>query len=181
MRKSMSFTFSAFAMSGSLWLGGCAPAQQPQPYALTATYQDAEFKPYGATGPATVKGQAFLKTVGGDVKTCAGNSVYLMPATVYNTEILEHMSPTTPISNRDPRAHEFTKATVCDADGRFEFDSVAGRKWFVITTVFWGVPQVEDTPFGPTVVTEPQGGRLVQQADLKGGVNQVLLTAVDRK
>jgi hypothetical protein len=174
------FQHGLAAACGCLWLGGCVATEQPQPYALVATYQEADFKPYGAPGPASVSGQAFLKTVGGDVKTCAGNKVGLVPATDYNTEALEHVSAATPISNEDPRAKAFSKSTVCDAEGRFEFDKVAARKWYVITNVSWGVPQVETGLFGPEVVTSQQGGFLLKQLDLKGGANQVLLTDADR-
>jgi hypothetical protein len=124
-------------------------------------------------------GQAFLKTVGGDVKTCAGNKVYLMPATGYNSEILEHLP--SPFSNRDARGDHFTKSTTCDAEGRFEFDDVYGAKWFVITDVTWGVPQLERGMFGLEVNVEHQGGMLLKPVDLQPGQNQVLLTDADRK
>lgn len=161
-----------------LCLSGCNAPQQAMPYTLTASFQEAEFKPYAAPGPAQIAGQAFLKTVGGDVKTCAGNRVSLVPATSYNAEALQHASAQ--LSNPDERVKSFTKSTICDAEGRFEIDRLAARKWYVVTNVSWGVPQVEDGMFGPIVVTDQQGGFLMQQIDLKPGKNSIILTDADR-
>ena len=160
-----------------VFLCGCAPTAPIQPYVIETAYRDSDFKPYGAPGSATLTGQAFLKTVGGDVKTCAGNKVTLAPATAYNLEALSHLS-SLPVT--DPRAKAAAKTAICDAEGKFEFDSVPPLKWIVVTLVTWGVPQVEDGIFGPVVNTEEQGGALTQIADLKPGHNRVILTDVDR-
>ena len=39
------------------------------------------------TGNCNLEGQAFLKTKGGDVKTCAGEEVILMPYNAYTQEL----------------------------------------------------------------------------------------------
>jgi hypothetical protein len=58
---------------------------QPRPpYALRTPFLDSDFRPWSKPGPAAISGQAFLRTVGGDVKTCAGQDVSLMPGTQYN-------------------------------------------------------------------------------------------------
>jgi hypothetical protein len=102
-----------------------------------------------------------------------------MPATAYNSEIIEHLPSA--FSNRDARADHFTKSATCDAEGRFEFDSVYSSKWFVVTDVTWGVPQVGEGLFGPEVNVEKQGGMLLKSVDLVPGQNQVLLTDADRR
>jgi hypothetical protein len=146
-------------------------ATAPQSYTLTEAFREADFAHYVGAGPASLHGQAFLKTVGGDVKTCAGNKVFLMPATPYNTEIIAHASGLTPLANRDANADRFTKSSMCDAEGRFTFDKVPATRWFVVTDVTWGVPTQVETMFGPIVTTKQQGGELVQSIDLKPGAN----------
>lgn len=71
----------AFAVSfvGLLALSGCAA----QPYTIQTPFNDAEMAWSQSPGTAAIKGQGFLKTVGGDVKTCAGNVVSLVPDTPY--------------------------------------------------------------------------------------------------
>ena len=65
-----------------LTLAGCV--QSRPPYALRTPFLDSDFRPWSKPGPAAISGQAFLRTVGGDVKTCAGQDVSLMPGTQYN-------------------------------------------------------------------------------------------------
>ncbi len=133
-----------------LTLTGCLTTQS---YTLTQPYSETDFSPYERSGQADLRGQAFLKTVGGDVKTCAGNKVYLMPATAYNAEILAHVPAT--FTNRDGRADRFTRIGICDADGKFEFDSVPATQWFVLTDVTWGVPNGD--------FVNQQGGMVLQR------------------
>src|SRR5690242_9628440 len=108
---------AALAVSAGL-LTGCVPPSPP--YQITTPFSETDFKAWDGAGPATLQGQAFLKTVGGDVKTCAGEAVSLMPATAYNTEIVnalragrEHMA------NRTQRGDKYVLETQCDAQGHF--------------------------------------------------------------
>jgi len=151
-------------------LPGCAPTVQS--YTLTQTYNEAEFTPFAGAGPASLNGQAFLKTVGGDVKTCAGNQVFLVPSTPYNDEVIAHTRVGEPLANRDSRATQFTRVSICDASGKFTFDRIPAKKWYVVTKVTWGVP----SEYG----INQQGGEVLQVVDLKNGVNQAILTDADR-
>jgi len=147
-------------------LTSCGPTIKS--YALTQSYNEIDFKPFAGPGPSSLSGQGFLKTVGGDVKTCAGNKVYLVPSTAYNDEVIEHSHRNESVSNRDPQSSQFTRQVICDATGTFSFAQVPALRWYVVTTVTWGVPN----KYG----VDKQGGDLVQQVNLMRGANQVILT-----
>jgi len=60
-------------------LVGCHATPPAQPISIDVPFSDAEFASWAGTGNANIGGQAFLKTLGGDVKTCAGQDVSLIP------------------------------------------------------------------------------------------------------
>lgn len=68
-------------------LSSCASiAAKPIPRVL---FQESEYLALPKTGTATIIGQAFLKTRGGDVKTAAGNEILLNPVTSYSLQWYE--------------------------------------------------------------------------------------------
>lgn len=146
-------------------LVGCV--RPAPPFVIGVQYNDADFAPFKGPGPATLHGQAFMKTVGGDVKTCAGNAVYLMPVNWYNNEILN--SGAQSFANRDDRADAYTLHTVCDSQGNFTFEHIAAKSWWVLTDVTWGVPN----NYGGI---DPQGGMMKQVVILHDGDNSTVLS-----
>jgi hypothetical protein len=52
-------------------------------------FNEDEYLPYAGDGDATITGQAFLKTRGGDVKYGAGNTIFMNPVTSYSTEWMD--------------------------------------------------------------------------------------------
>jgi hypothetical protein len=160
----------AFALVG-LGLTGCAI--EAATYTMTTPFREQDFTPYAGKGTGSVHGQAFLKTVGGDVKTCAGNEVVLMPATSYNEEKLQNSAWKKKLVGDDPAAIKYSRRTICDAEGKFTFDGVPRATWYLLTGVSWGVP----TEYG----INPQGGTLVQKVDVGTTISQVILTAADER
>jgi hypothetical protein len=71
---------------------------------MTTPFNEGDFQPWAGAGPATLHGQAFFKTVGGDVKTCAGSGVFLMPANPYGEGLATADSKGFNDANSDPRA-----------------------------------------------------------------------------
>lgn len=119
----------------SLCAVGCGPA------ARQATFNEAEYLPYGHPGSASIAGQAFLKTRSGDVKYGAGNDVYLNPVTSYSTEWWnrsvvrgEKLEPP------DDRAGRYLKTVIADGEGRFEFKNLPPGDYYVFCPVYWEVP-----------------------------------------
>src|SRR6202012_3502902 len=108
----------------------------------------------------------FLKTVGGDVKTCAGEHVTLLPATTYNEEVVAALRARHEnLANRSSGPDKYSRDTICDAQGNFSFVGLPARQWIVWANVKWGVPQ----QYG----ISQQGGRLIRDVALKSGQNQI--------
>lgn len=104
-------------------------------------FDPAEFEPYGHTGTATVTGQAFLRTMGGDVRYAAGLPVLLMPNTYYTSEWFqivvlreENLKPA------DPEADKYTRQTIADGEGRFIFRDLPAGEYFAVCKITWAYP-----------------------------------------
>lgn len=152
-----------------LFLYGCEETQQ---LAGRMPFPENEYKSLATTGTATVKGQAFLKTRGGDVKVAAGNEVILNPVTSYSNEwyqifYLQH----TPMEQPDERLWLYAKKTIADGDGRFTFKNVPAGDYYVTTGVFW------ETPTGYQATMQWQGGVVTKKITIKDSEEiEVILT-----
>jgi hypothetical protein len=147
--------------------------------AMHAPFVVGDFAPWAGSGPSSLHGQAFLKTVGGNVKTCAGARVLLLPATPYVDELLAKKNAGISV-DADSRLKSYTRVTICDAQGNFSFAGLPAQRWYVATSVTWGVPQI-DEPGDQPWETDQQGGKLVQAVALAPGDNQVFLTYRDEQ
>ena len=105
----------------------------------------------------------------GDVKTCAGARVLLLPATAYVDEMLAKKKAGISV-DADPRLQSYTRTTVCDAQGNFSFAGLPEQRWNVLTSVTWGVPHISEPG------TNQQGGELMEAVTQTPGDNQVFLT-----
>jgi hypothetical protein len=166
-------TVSTLAIVAGM-LAGCAAPKEP--YQIQTAYSDADFQPWAGAGAATLKGQAFMKTVGGDVKTCAGDKVSLIPATAYNKEVLSSGAGNK-FANRDARADQYVRETTCDASGSFTFAGVPAQAWMVQSNVTWGVPTVD--PIFHQATVSQQGGLVLKAVTLAAGDNSVIITGED--
>lgn len=149
---------------------GCAPvAVQP---INRIPFPEDEYKQLASVGSATIKGQAFLKTRGGDVKTAAGNEVLLNPVTSYSNQWYEvSYLKNVPLTEPDPRLIQYVKKQVADADGRFTFENVPPGEYYVTTMVSW------EAPVGYKGALVPQGGFVARKVTVKDGEKvEVILT-----
>jgi hypothetical protein len=155
-------------------------------------FDEAQAIPFAGTGSANLRGQAFLKTIGGDVKTCAGEDVVLVPSIRYFDDLMDNAKIGID-AHIDPRATLALRKTICDAQGNFTFLNLPTQTWYVLTQVRWGAPHLEQPGersgliigllFGfhvPPNIDE-QGGELLQLVELKAGDNQILLTDRDKR
>lgn len=106
-------------------------------------------------GKNTIVGSSFLTTIGGDIKKCSGRIVTLIPATKYAEKRMNALYVQNgdgfyiPVSVKpqfesvketdESNYWKFTRKTVCDVDGKFEFEKVGDGSFFVVSNVIWGV------------------------------------------
>jgi len=149
----------------------CAPRIAVQPVERIP-FPDDEYKKLASTGTAIIKGQAFLKTRGGDVKTAAGNTVLLNPVTSYSNQWYEvGYLQGKPIKEPDPRIYQYVKKQVADGSGRFTFKNVPAGDYYVTVDVFW------EAPVGYQGSLVRQGGTLSEKIAVKEGEEiEIILT-----
>lgn len=158
---------------GFLFVAGCASAPPPQPHIFVSKWQEQTLPKVPDNASNTIKGNAFLTTVGGDVKKCSGNVVTLIPGndvlghveSAYEIEYNSLSDAQKSISDVDKdfliynsklksMFGELRQTSVCDVDGKFEFNNVPPGSWTVKTKVVWQVPKVS----GTYVYMSTQGG-----------------------
>jgi hypothetical protein len=137
---------------------------------MATAYAPADYAAYDAGGDAAIRGQAFLRQVGGGVVTCAGLAVHLFPAAPYTDEAMAAIRRGARISSPDYFAmvSRHVRPTTCDADGRFAFDGLSPGPYWIEATVVW------------SVAGRPQGGYLLRYVRAEQGRPvDVLLTDRD--
>jgi hypothetical protein len=130
MRKLFGLLVLAIALTGCITL---------TPYYMSTPFNEADFAIYNKQGNSTITGQAFLKTVGGEVKYGAGNIVCLYPANAYMKEVRTTDNKMMDIKNLDLRWKNFIKETTADANGRFEFKNLIPGEYYIECAIYWGV------------------------------------------
>lgn len=146
-------------------ISGCAQ-QQVVNYPPFPGHEYAKLK---QTGTASVTGQAFLRTKGGDVKVGAGSEILLIPVTTYSQVFYNAYKAHRPLGPTDPAVKKYTFRTQADATGSFEFKSVPEGNYYVAGDVVWQAP----TQWG----LSRQGGMLVKGLSVKDGDQvKVMLT-----
>jgi hypothetical protein len=169
---------SAVALSATL--AGCAlpplgpfgPSEPAAPggtvYRIDTPYDKTLAARLLANGPNTVTGSASVRQRNGTVVTCAGQSVYLVPATDYARIRVRALYGSdergASLDGRsyrfDPDPPEYSKLVrqaQCDANGRFRFDRVASGSFFLTAVVRWQEGE------------RRAGGSLMQQVTTGGG------------
>ncbi len=168
----MNKILSRLSIIAILFIAGCVA---PTPYHLTTPFAEGDFQPWAGSGPATLQGQAFLKTVGGDVKTCAGAVVVLIPANAYDRELIQaEKAGYSDVEGAPQTWARYAHQTRYDAQGNFLFADVPALTRIIETSVSWGIPTES-----MLVPIDKQGGVLNQEVSLRPGINRAILTAED--
>jgi hypothetical protein len=118
-------------------IAGCAtPVHQ-----MATQFNESEFERYALSvgGASTIRGQAFLKTRGGEVRFGAGEKVTLIPMTAYSREVWQ-ASVAGKETKKDPRLEKYVRTTVADGNGNFEFSNLPVGDYFIECPIFWEVP-----------------------------------------
>ncbi len=115
-------------------------------------------------GTGIVTGRAFLKTRSGDVKTLAGQTVRLHPATIYSDQWFELASNEKVYKAAyDHRLEDYVFMTIADDDGHFTFKDVPAGEYYLTTQIFWF------SPVGYRGILIPQGGRIRRKITVENG------------
>jgi hypothetical protein len=120
-------------------LAGCVST----PTAPAPAYTEGEFDDYPATGTASVSGQAFSKTRGGDIKFGGGNTINLYRAPKYLKQFILLRQQGYSVNHTEPALLAMTrtaKTTVADGNGNFEFTNIPAGEYLLETTITWLVP-----------------------------------------
>ncbi|MEJ2217580.1 MAG: hypothetical protein P8099_13300 [Gemmatimonadota bacterium] len=127
-------------------------------------------------GKGTIKGSAVLRQRGGRVVTCAGNEVFLIPATESASKELRRIfgsdegyvnrgGNVVTGGGRLVRPPQPNRSTACDPQGYFTFSNVRAGKWYVMTNVVWSANG------------DYQGGTLLGTAEVaEGEASEIVLS-----
>lgn len=153
------------------------------PVSVEAAFDPAEVAWFAEPGANTIRGNALLRTVGGDVVTCAGLPANLVPVSGYAAERFRLMygagaqsgflaaSSRFEFASIDPEYERQTRTIRCDSEGNFTFASLPDGEYFVTALVTWQVP-------GRWRVMTREGGYLMQRLRVAGGeTREIVLTA----
>jgi hypothetical protein len=159
------FRRSALAVFiASAALAGCATrvVEIREPFDATLTAE--RLKP----GPNTITGSALVRRRNGNIVTCAGSEVRLIPATPYANERIRAMygprhflrfeQMRVKVNPNPPEYTTLTRATTCNASGFFRFESLGDGEYIVHAVVSWD---------GGSLY--PEGGAMIGRATVKGG------------
>ena len=147
-------------------LAGCgAPALQ----VITNVYNPEDAAYIHEEGNAVIEGQGFLRTMVGEVRTCAGAKVYLIPVTEDSTERIYKLygninkgeNSVNRVVDAPAQYYRDTRQTVCDAEGDFRFTGIPSGEYFVTTSIFWRVPQ-------STYYSSREGAHLMERIQITG-------------
>ena len=107
-----------------------------RPHQMSTPFDEREFLPYLGLGTSTIKGQAFLKTRGGEVRYGAGNTVHLVPVTSYSKELWE-ASLYNQVTGLDQRWVIYNRSVIADGSGNFEFKNIPAGEYHISCAIFW--------------------------------------------
>ena len=143
------------AIGASVWAVSCTVVMQevalPVPDMSEAEYALLD-------GDASIDGSGFVRPVrGGDVVSCAGTDVWLLPDVPY-FQWVNNQRRDTDIVYRAlaaPSVRPYVRQTTCDIDGRFSFQEVPEGRYLAGMVMTWEVPEslvALDFPPGPVSV-----------------------------
>ena len=126
----------------ALVLVGCASSPTTQVVTMSNEFHPLEGAYVHAEGSHSLAGNAFLMTRGGDPKTCAGQDVWILPATPYAQERFVHWRDGADLPEAPAEFEAQRRQTVCNSDGRFVFHGLTEGPYLVLARVDWEAPEV---------------------------------------
>lgn len=149
-------------------LVGCASTPDEKPtFVKRIPFNVSEYRnlPDIRSGNNTVTGQAFLRTVGGEIRTAAGYTILLVPFTSYSQQYWDVMvkgkkrlEPIPEEARKIIFSESVSSEKICDGDGRFKFENVPDGEYYLSTIIVWG---------GESIAA--QGGMVLRKFSVSGG------------
>lgn len=144
------------------------------PYIMQSRFDMAQAQKALENGNNTISGEAFMRKNGGDVVTCAGYDVKLIPDTPYARERMnveygnffkgyKSYYRNITFSPDDPQYYMAMRQETCSSTGHFKFNNVKSGEYFIVAKVVWYVSE--------TI----QGGSLMQRVIVEGGENKEVI------
>jgi hypothetical protein len=123
----------AAALLAILATAGCTPVVE-----LGQHYRESEYAWASAPGTASLFGQAFAKTMAGDVKYCAGEPVQLWPKGTYTDRAYDALLDKVYVRDSMPEGlKKYIRSTTGDGFGAFEFSNLPAGSYYVTCNVQW--------------------------------------------
>lgn len=148
-----------------LLLTGCL-----QQYTIKNNFNEAEAQNALKPGKNTIKGSALIRQNSGNVVTCAGTEISLIPVTEYSNERIFHLYKNTEkgflsaifynpnaFTNDNFAYYRAMKNVTCNAQGFFSFNEIADGDFFVVSRIIWRVGY------------STEGGLLMRKVSVRGG------------
>lgn len=135
-------SLTACAPISSRYSEPSGPNNQPVPernVEPVAEFDEAAMRAAFTQGHAIIRGQAFAKTRGGDVKYGAGNNILVVPFTGYVDEC-QRLLQSGFHSECANKISPFARTISADGEGRFEISSLKPGKYQLATDISWEVP-----------------------------------------
>jgi hypothetical protein len=146
-------------------------AAPPAPPAPLVPFDPAEVAWAKGSETATIEGQAFLKTRGGDVKYGAGNDVLLFPYSAQSFDFYRRAVAGEDPPRLDPALSALSRAMKAGGDGSFRFDNLPAGSYLLLTSVTW------EAPVGYQGAMRTQGGALGAPATAENGkTTRIIIT-----
>ena len=168
----------AYMIASALLMTGCATVP-PTDVPISSKFSKSDVAWFNSAGTGKLEGSAFLRTRGGEIRTCAGYEVQLLPYSSYAAERMKFIygSETSghlvgprrawKFNPDEPDFYEFFKKTVCDANGEFEFKDLPAGDYYTTAKVTWDIGKVFD-----------EGGVLMRKVSIVANATEtVSLTA----
>lgn len=171
----MLFKFSLLV----LLIGTMSGCVAPRPAApRLQTFNTSDYRSSLEDGTATITGEAFLATRGGGVHYGAGRTVQLIPVTPYTTEIfdrefLDHERLNPPI---DKRLDIFARFITADSRGEFRFEHVPAGSYYLVCSIYWKVPRVNQFNSSDVYAEETGAAALGRVTVTDGETKRVVVT-----
>lgn len=172
---------SKMILLASIALTSCQTAKKHQ---LVSTFNESEFvKLLEPTGKNTIKGSALMRKANGEIVTCAGTKILLLPSVPYSAERVQAIYGNVeqgyvPLYARPiefiPENSNYAKSgreTVCNVQGQFIFENVKDGEYFIYSHISWMYGYVSYTP-------QYTGGTIFKKVSVsKGTTADIVLSA----